>query len=126
MKSKTKPKPLDIRSTYSPQPMPVKSEPINKAEPKRLDIDACVPQPNTLPLKTKTKIPKPKPLDFGMYVLQPKPVTPKTKTKISFIKSQQIWSSSEDLYVSIVREHGSDSEACPTFKQDCSFHFLTF
>ena len=106
MKMKTKPKALDIHGTYSPQPKSITSDAKHKVEPKRLDIDACVPQPNTGTLKTKTKIPKPKPLDFGMYVLQPKPVTPKTKTKICFIKSQQIWSSSEDLYVSIVREHG--------------------
>ena len=56
-------------------------------------------------MHTTYKPEKPKPKVRGLVMPHQHTKPKKSKPKISFIKSQTIWSSSEDLHVTVVRLH---------------------
>ena len=95
-----------------------------KIEKPKVKVGTIADRPSFTPVKPKQERQKPKVGALVQPVLH-KPYKPdkqktkvhnlvmphqhtkpkKSKPRISFIKSQTIWSSSEDLYVTVVRKH---------------------
>ncbi len=79
--------------------------PTSKPAPEKPKPKVGAIVPPVMHTNVKPEKPKPKVKSLVMPRQHTKPKKPKPKH--SFIKSQTIWSSSEDLYVTIVRLHGS-------------------